>query len=1007
MIEEINSEPPPPPDIRPFGLSSDKRIKQHHELNNYIPSPLHEDEVDQILLGNQDARSRSIQTTGRRGVIRTIKAANNMIIPFLLVIMLILPNVQASPFPASSTNPQYQFDRYTSYETTSAEHISRKRTPILSLIKYLLDSASNQISYFTNDHNSKTTMSIGKRELDTAGIVEACMIPVLVALSGMFAGLTLGYFSVDPTQLQVLSISGTPKQQDYARKILPVRKDSHLLLTTLILGNMIVNEALPVVMDTVIGGGIYAVIASTALVVIFAEIIPQSICSRYGLLVGASMAWPVRIMIWIAFPVAWPVAKLLEYILGAHHGIIYRRSELRELIKMHAAGGEGGGDLDFDTVQMAQGALDLAQKSVKEAMTPIDQVFMLPIEAKLDYETLGHVVKSGHSRIPVYQMVEVPDINLSAPNKSSVGGKAKTKMVKKVLGSLLVKSCVLLDPEDATPLASIPINAIPSVPYDEPLTNMLNVFQEGRSHMAIVSRRPKRVEKDLEDAESVMTAAAGGLRQRFMRKVAEISHGNKSSSDSDSSETDTDIERGEKGIHKRRKTKSRRSHSASTESNSNSTATAVSPPTTTSDSTNAPAPVTQVKDTEANRIKENATKEQQKKKASLVEKAKLTQLEQTVPADAQMAPDAVSKFFEGLEGAPLGIITLEDVLEELIGEEIYDEYDEHGEPRSDASAFVPREAMLAARKAALARQNLALAESTPLPATEDTDLDQPVVAQRRVLPKLPMPKFSLGKKPLSQPGRSRTADLTMSQSPQVQKSATPPVPSSSQLQTPAEQNFSNNLGPGGEIKRTASPGELQVDNQEDDSVRRTQSDNKISSRRQSGPNNDVVQPVVPLKGLDPVTAVPARLLSGGGAVTPNVAPPSNANLLSEALLFERGRRRAAGNVVGGNGSGTNTPPINRAVSQSGSGSTGGIRLTSSNVPSRQPTPPIIPVSPANATTGGNPAPGNNNNGGIISPQPIQAKKVPKFKSVPAPGTPAPIERLDPLERAGRKSESRE
>ena len=88
------------------------------------------------------------------------------------------------------------------------------------------------------------------------------------------------------------------------------------------------------------------------------------------------MAKPVRVMMWIAFPIAWPVAKLLEYVLGAHHGIIYRRSELRELIKMHAAGAEGGGDLDRDTVTMAQGALDLAQKTVKEAMTQIDGVFV-------------------------------------------------------------------------------------------------------------------------------------------------------------------------------------------------------------------------------------------------------------------------------------------------------------------------------------------------------------------------------------------------------------------------------------------------------------------------------------------------------------------------------------------------------------------------------------------------------------------------------------------------------
>ena len=36
------------------------------------------------------------------------------------------------------------------------------------------------------------------------------LIPVLVLLSGLFAGLTLGYMSLDETQLSVLCISGTP-----------------------------------------------------------------------------------------------------------------------------------------------------------------------------------------------------------------------------------------------------------------------------------------------------------------------------------------------------------------------------------------------------------------------------------------------------------------------------------------------------------------------------------------------------------------------------------------------------------------------------------------------------------------------------------------------------------------------------------------------------------------------------------------------------------------------------
>ncbi len=48
--------------------------------------------------------------------------------------------------------------------------------------------------------------------------------------------------SLDSTQLQVLAAQGTPKQKEYARKIMPIREDGHLLLTTLLIANMITNE---------------------------------------------------------------------------------------------------------------------------------------------------------------------------------------------------------------------------------------------------------------------------------------------------------------------------------------------------------------------------------------------------------------------------------------------------------------------------------------------------------------------------------------------------------------------------------------------------------------------------------------------------------------------------------------------------------------------------------------------------------------------------------------------
>lgn len=70
--------------------------------------------------------------------------------------------------------------------------------------------------------------------------------------------------------------------------------------------------------------GIIAVVASTVLLVIFSEIIPQAVCSRHGLAIGAFFAWPVRILIYVLFIVAWPIAKVLDLLLGSQHGVLYR-----------------------------------------------------------------------------------------------------------------------------------------------------------------------------------------------------------------------------------------------------------------------------------------------------------------------------------------------------------------------------------------------------------------------------------------------------------------------------------------------------------------------------------------------------------------------------------------------------------------------------------------------------------------------------------------------------------
>jgi metal transporter CNNM len=63
------------------------------------------------------------------------------------------------------------------------------------------------------DSSSTSTLVRRANKIDPhqpMSIVSVVLIPVLVLLSGLFAGLTLGYMSLDETQLNVLCISGTP-----------------------------------------------------------------------------------------------------------------------------------------------------------------------------------------------------------------------------------------------------------------------------------------------------------------------------------------------------------------------------------------------------------------------------------------------------------------------------------------------------------------------------------------------------------------------------------------------------------------------------------------------------------------------------------------------------------------------------------------------------------------------------------------------------------------------------
>ncbi|KAJ3676304.1 hypothetical protein LUZ60_003716 [Juncus effusus] len=296
----------------------------------------------------------------------------------------------------------------------------------------------------------------------------------LVLFAGIMSGLTLGLMSLGVVELEILQRSGSNAEKAQAAAIFPVVQKQHQLLVTLLLCNAGAMEALPIFLDKIFHP-VVAVILSVTFVLAFGEVIPQAICSRYGLAVGANLVWLVRILMILCYPVAWPIGKILDWALGHNESALFRRAQLKALVNIHSKEEGKGGELTHDETTIISGALDLTEKTAEAAMTPIESTFSLDVDSKLDWEAIGKILARGHSRVPVY-----------------------SGNPKNIIGLLLVKSLLTVRAETETPVSAVSIRRIPRVPADMPLYDILNEFQKGSSHMAAVVRsksRPTPTEK--------------------------------------------------------------------------------------------------------------------------------------------------------------------------------------------------------------------------------------------------------------------------------------------------------------------------------------------------------------------------------------------------------------------------------------------------------------------------------------------------------------------------------
>uniref|UniRef100_A0A1I8GE10 CNNM transmembrane domain-containing protein n=2 Tax=Macrostomum lignano TaxID=282301 RepID=A0A1I8GE10_9PLAT len=221
-----------------------------------------------------------------------------------------------------------------------------------------------------------------------------CFTVALMLLSGLFSGLNLGLMALDIGELKIICRAGSPSERAHAKRIIPVRKRGNFLLCSLLLGNVVVNTTLSIILSSLIGDGITTVIAASLGIVLFGEIIPQAVCTRHGLAIGA-FTLPITILFMaLTAPISFPLSVLLDKILGQDLRQVYDRNKLKEFIANQ--------NLERTEANIILGALSLQNKTIGQVMRGLSEVYMLPAETLIDSFTVEQIRETGFTRIPIY-----------------------------------------------------------------------------------------------------------------------------------------------------------------------------------------------------------------------------------------------------------------------------------------------------------------------------------------------------------------------------------------------------------------------------------------------------------------------------------------------------------------------------------------------------------------------------------------------------------------------------
>ena len=106
------------------------------------------------------------------------------------------------------------------------------------------------------------------------------------------------------------------------------------MLCTILLGNVAVNSILSIIMAD-LTSGIAGMLITTAIVLVFGEVLPQAACSRYALLIGAHTMWILKLFVLLTIPITFPLSAIFDKLFGVEVNSNYNKNKMKQLFKIY------------------------------------------------------------------------------------------------------------------------------------------------------------------------------------------------------------------------------------------------------------------------------------------------------------------------------------------------------------------------------------------------------------------------------------------------------------------------------------------------------------------------------------------------------------------------------------------------------------------------------------------------------------------------------------------------